>query len=298
MKHVCVYHRGDLDGKCGAAIYAHAMRQLYKSDLTSEGQPWYLWGVEYGDDINLDLLNNSNLVVIDWSFQPWSLFEEVLHRAHQVTWIDHHKSAIQDYLSAEHKDSWCPLITVLSEDFAACELAWKYFFPDAPMPEAVRLLGRYDMWDHRDPYCVPFQYYMRAQDNRLLEPVSDFWRQLLIGAIDIKSVVNIGELVMQYKEKCDDEIAANWFPVKLGGLNWQACNSLVGNSQLFDSVRDGDNYHGVMIFGWTGKHWRVRLYSARPDVDCSVIAKEYGGGGHRGAAGFSCEQLPFSLVSS
>lgn len=30
----------------------------------------------------------------------------------------------------------------------------------------------------------------------------------------------------------------------------------------------------------------VSLYSTRADVDCSEVAKVFGGGGHKGAAGF------------
>lgn len=34
------------------------------------------------------------------------------------------------------------------------------------------------------------------------------------------------------------------------------------------------------------KKWHVSLYNDNGEVDCSKIAKTYGGGGHKGAAGF------------
>ena len=53
----------------------------------------------------------------------------------------------------------------------------------------------------------------------------------------------------------------------------------------------------MITFSTNGKQWRVSLYQdGRPDVDCSVIAKKYGGGGHKGAAGFECVTLPFKIV--
>lgn len=44
---------------------------------------------------------------------------------------------------------------------------------------------------------------------------------------------------------------------------------------------------------FVGRYWRVSLYSTKPEVDCGAIAKLLGGGGHRGAAGFICEKLPW-----
>jgi hypothetical protein len=54
-------------------------------------------------------------------------------------------------------------------------------------------------------------------------------------------------------------------------------------------------HEGLFGFNWTGKKWRVSLYHAphRTDIDLSVIAVKYGGGGHRGACGFRCDKLPF-----
>jgi nanoRNase/pAp phosphatase (c-di-AMP/oligoRNAs hydrolase) len=39
----------------------------------------------------------------------------------------------------------------------------------------------------------------------------------------------------------------------------------------------------------------MRMYTERKDVDLSLIAKKYGGGGHAGACGFQCAELPFRL---
>lgn len=43
------------------------------------------------------------------------------------------------------------------------------------------------------------------------------------------------------------------------------------------------------------KLWNVSLYSTKPEIDCGEIAKSFGGGGHKGAAGFQCEELPFEI---
>lgn len=61
---------------------------------------------------------------------------------------------------------------------------------------------------------------------------------------------------------------------------------------------DGDGYlepYDLMItfVRRTDKLWNVSLYSTKEYVDCGAIAKSFGGGGHKGAAGFQCKELPF-----
>ena len=61
---------------------------------------------------------------------------------------------------------------------------------------------------------------------------------------------------------------------------------------------DGKSYiepYDVMLTFCRGKRkeWNVGLYSTKPDIDCGAICKTFGGGGHKGAAGFQVEELPF-----
>ena len=37
-------------------------------------------------------------------------------------------------------------------------------------------------------------------------------------------------------------------------------------------------------------------YIPKKNIDCSEIAKKYGGGGHKQAAGFQCKELPFKRM--
>lgn len=43
----------------------------------------------------------------------------------------------------------------------------------------------------------------------------------------------------------------------------------------------------------TDHRWNVSLYSTKSDIDCGSIAKSFGGGGRKDAAGFQCTELPF-----
>ena len=64
------------------------------------------------------------------------------------------------------------------------------------------------------------------------------------------------------------------------------CINGIGSSALFDSVIKPE--HELMIlFSYMKDHWTFTIYTNKDYVDCSVIAKLYGGGGHKNAAGFT-----------
>jgi len=70
-----------------------------------------------------------------------------------------------------------------------------------------------------------------------------------------------------------------------------------GWSQIFQSVYNPE-LHDLMIYisyNITNKEFSVSLYSTKDDIDASELAKQFWGGGHHGAAGFSCKTLPFEI---
>ena len=70
------------------------------------------------------------------------------------------------------------------------------------------------------------------------------------------------------------------------------------NKERFNPINFGIDYHaegydGAACFHYDGvaKLWRFSLYNDNGLVDCSQIAKQFGGGGHKGAAGFVTNDL-------
>jgi len=81
------------------------------------------------------------------------------------------------------------------------------------------------------------------------------------------------------------------FESNLDGHPIYVCNILRCGSYFFDNLID--KYDMVACFSFDGKLWIVSLYSNK--IDCSEVAKRYGGGGHSGSAGFQCKELPFKM---
>ena len=183
-------------------------------------------------------------------------------------------------------------------------MTWKQLFPQVPLPEAVRLLGRYDVWDEHNPEwesrILPFQWGMRTIEHRPEEPIWD--RLLSPEAVDtafVESLVLRGRTCLEYERIHSLQYAqARAFKteLKFGDRQLQAVglNRGLCNSRAFDSVWNSQTYELMIAFCLTPEgHWKVSLYTTRTDVDCGQIARAYGGGGHPRAAGFQCQDLPF-----
>lgn len=273
----CFYHNADLDGWCSGAIVKYFNPECE------------LIGIDYGDKFPWnELYYGETIFMVDFSLQPYSLMQELDSEIGlTLMWIDHHKSAIEEY----NKNPLRLAITTLAEGTGACQLVWESL-TDEKLPEGVRLLAEYDVWNHSDPRTLPYQWGMklRAQkpDNQ------SFWRKIFKKFPT--SILREGQTVFDFISQDNEKyVKACEFDTDLDGLHCVAVNKQFTSSQVFDTVWDPEKYHAMLTFGWRKGQWAVSLYSTREDVDVSVVAKNRGGGGHKGAAGFQCNTLPFEL---
>lgn len=387
MKPICFYHSADLDGVCSGAIVKHFVPDCELAGY-DYGQPFPwdkvrpgpdaendpLWahlfepkngyeGPEQNDGYAVETIRMEKRTVymVDVSLPPKDM--KRLAAVSNLIWIDHHKTAIEGCKEL-------PPTGVQDTRYAACELCWSWFntgtmrgdgsLVASSLPEVVRLLGRYDVWDKDTPEwdskIEPFQYGMRAQDG-VYNPANEEWTNWLTDAPrDLAPIVANGEAILGFQAQQNQRIAeAGAFEARmlsprgqatlierkaerekhgpapvdpdawLGWLGWVApiehdirmleekrievfrdrgvaplvlrcicLNTPLFSSQSFDSVYDPEKHDLMVPFAElaNGK-WKVSLYSTKPEIDCGAIAKTFGGGGHKQAAGFVCDRLPW-----
>lgn len=283
----CYYHKIDLDGKCSAAI----VRRKYPE--------CELIGVDYPDRPDFEKIEPGDTIfVVDFSFEPEDM--ERLYTTEwksngkqsgiELNWIDHHKSALEKAKITPYYH--CEGVREIGK--AACELTWEYLFPDEPMPEAVRLLGRYDVWDKSDKDAweseiLPFQYAMRCMN---IQPYKGNWKKCFHQETRLDDMIAVGRHVLNYEKSRNTAYAeAMAFPVEFEGHKAWAINKALSNSKIFETIKDSHKRPLWILFSYRDGIWKYSLYSA-PDsgIDVSEIAVKYGGGGHAGAAGFQSEK--------
>lgn len=292
----CFYHSADLDGHCSGAIVKYRYPECE------------MIGINYGQPFPWDSIEPGELVVmVDFSLQPFDDMIRLISKIGDMTkfvWIDHHKSAIEEASRGTlvANDLNIPANDVIlgkrEVGQAGCELAWLYFFGDRELPAAVWTLGRYDVWDLKYPIVLPFQYGMRMYETN--PENQDFWKGVFeaedVAAPPLNAIVAKGMTVLEYIRQDNAKYAQSCsFETQFEGLRCIVMNKMLTNSQLFDTVWDREKYQAMMTFGFRHGKWTFSMYSDREDVDVSEVCKRYGGGGHKGAAGFQCDSIPFAL---
>lgn len=388
MKTACIYHSVDLDGWMSAAIVKHWWKEnnknkgqkvldyIFRDDelnaiIAPFGTLTFI-GYNYGDSIP-DLLEYDSIIMCDISFPK----EEMLKLANKFgvsfRWIDHHERTINEvakYLVDNKAPTIDGLTTRKGELKAACELTWLHFFPNEPMPEIVRLLGRYDCFGHKgtkeEKDVLEFQYGARSCITNYEEAYKNLIHNIKV-TFDITEIVDVDykESIWQsgkdiYKYLCTEakQTYKNGFEVKFWidtiptdeeirhipatGIcdicgeeeNKQLiryyfryendkcnCHSpyhfdifdccqyckpkaknkvpkrfICINKERFNPINfkidyHKDGYDGAACFHYANGMWNFSLYNDNGLVDCSVIAKQYGGGGHKGASGFKVNNI-------
>lgn len=269
----CFFHSADLDGHCSGAI----VKDKYPD--------CEMIGINYGDPFPWASIEPGEVVfMVDFSLQP---FEDMLRLRLMccLVWLDHHKTAI------EFRDTSGALFAGIQEDgIGACALVWRHL-NHSRLPYGVQLLAEYDVWNHEDGNCLPFQYGMRLESSLPHEPV---WSRVFGN--DLGDIILRGETVLAYERRQSEAYAkACAFETELQGLRCLAMNRMLTNSKAFDAMVDPARHDALLSFGFRKGRWTCSLYSAREDVDVSAVALRFGGGGHQKAAGFQCRELPFEL---
>jgi hypothetical protein len=311
MKTTVIYHSADFDGIFCREI---ARKFLPDADLIgwNHGDPKILMpeeGTVYILDLSPECLcDNPKVEGLIWN---------------RIIWIDHHKSSIEKFPTS------IPGYRI--DGVAACRLAWQWFTHNVqkdtdsgkgvtmvPLPRkqdfvnriileplAVRLAGEYDIWDCRDPSAELFQHGLRSQElgeeewRRMLQTVPEGSTPLRRDLINstVEDLLASGRCVQYAKTRENKGIIESYgFDLEFEGLKILACNHARFNSHLFTAgLRP--HHDACLGFNWDGKNskWRISLYHApgKEHHDLSEIAVKHGGGGHKGACGFTCEVLPF-----
>jgi uncharacterized protein len=294
---IVMYHSADNDGYCSAAIASHFYRE--------HGVPFILKPYNYGDNIPWDEIDAStNVIMLDVSLQPYDLMRDMMAICANMTWIDHHRSAL-DIL---HDFQPCGIRRVGT---AACELTWEHYYSARPVPRFIHLLSEYDVWHNADAEkwekeILPLQYGFRLRCTDVMSPNSiwPMWMTMAMNddqrAMDsmVAQYIADGELVIQYERQRNERYMRSYaYEQNWNGLRALICNSGLGSSQIFESHYRPE-YHDLMIaYCDSGASYKVSLYSTKPDIDCSKIAVAHGGGGHKDAAGFECHTLPWKRIS-
>lgn len=294
MKTIIIHHN-DADGRCAAAIVG---RSHFCTDIDIEyiEADYAMLKTSFCDDLidRLDRLYESEpeltqVFVVDFSLPETCV--AVIRKLCKFVWIDHHASA-KTYTYHDVAG----LRDFTDKGRSGCELAWEYCFPGVNTPTIVKLIGDYDTWRlDCEVLCKPLIVTLEAHQYA---PTDVFWTDMLLSksgdeeANAIDDIILAGVTMITYR----DGYAAGMCKAFGFETEFEGHTCFAANIFRLGSMGFGDKmqkYDICIAFAYDGKLFTVSLYSEKLEIDCSVICKKHGGGGHKGAAGFTCSELPF-----
>lgn len=207
--------------------------------------------------------------------------EELIMQLHNI----HYEYIIQDFNIEVYR-------LTKREKFNSCN----------SIPEWLYLVDQWDCWKFNNvnkEKVYAFHYGMDAKD---LSPVSLIFGGLeddVFSETNIQEVIEQGKAINKYIEKSNKKnLKSSGFEAEICSVKTLCLNTTSGSSLAFGSKIE--DYPMVCVFHFEGSTglWKYSLYSRMENGEnCEKIAKNFGGGGHFHASGFSTEKLVIKLPS-
>lgn len=263
MKPICLYHSPCQDGftAAWACWKAHP--------------DWEFYPAKHGDpppDVT-----SREVFMVDFSYKR-PVILEMAKTATKIHIIDHHKTAEQDLVDLPENVN-----VVFFMEHSGAYLSWKYFHPDEKVPELLLRVEDRDLWRFKFPDTKGITAYLFSQDYDFT--VWDWLMRLSEDGYDRLEIEGYGNSILKKQDKDIQELLVNKFKIVIGGHEVWACNlPYTFSSDAGNILAQGEPFGSTFYLDGGFAYFSLR--STEEGIDVSEIAKSYGGGGHKHAAGF------------
>jgi oligoribonuclease NrnB/cAMP/cGMP phosphodiesterase (DHH superfamily) len=318
MKTIILYHQVKEGIDCPDGIAAAWVAYRYFGKRTTE-----LIGCVYQETApDLSLEDCDNVVIVDFSF-PADVIQQWCDRGLNVTLIDHHKTAMEHLGDVStFSERFTKRFDMIH---SGATLAWQHFFGEAtpwsqpkPMPAFLEYVRDRDLWNWELPDSEEVNEAIangRYQLKQLANRFGADYQKLIFAWFDSLAEMShqelqerlspIGVEILAPKREAVAAAASRWQHEALPEIPdsdqpkpyWQSipivrCNSGGSEDRLISDICSKLYRELCPSAPFVGCITSDGKYSLRSDkngsnFDVSAIAKRYGGGGHRNAAGFA-----------
>lgn len=265
----CIYHGNCADGFTAA----WAVRKAFGPDVIFHAG-------KYGNpppDVR-----GHDVYIVDFSYKRDVLLE-MAAQANTIVVLDHHQSAEADL---EGINDVAPnVLAVFDMARSGARMAWDYFFPGKKPPRLLQHVEDRDLWRFkldgtREVQAALFSYpYEFDIWDRLMNDTAVDQLYVDGAAIERKHHKDVAELVKAFRRR-----------MVIGGHDVPVANlPYTLTSDAGHLMAQGEAFAACYWDTASGREFSLR--SREDGTDVSVIAVQYGGGGHKHAAGF---RVPFA----
>lgn len=319
MKPLVIYHTNCADG-FGAAFAAYIVLGEEAEYLALQhGEINHVAHADLGDDRIKSLLIcgveicDREVYILDFSF-PKPVMDLVFRAAERIVWRDHHKTAFEmwcgtykhgmDYDQIGDSNEGCGIDIYLNDNKSGAMLAWEHFHPSEEIPMFIRHIDDYDRWQFKLADTKAFNKALWSYAPWSFEQWQREWDNTWSHADSMSYFINEGDAILrahdqnvqavvkgatqkceihicEFDEECEKDIDRY--------IIGQAANCPAHlTSDVGHELANRSGTYGLLWYIDSNNICKCSLRS-NGDYDVSAIAKAFGGGGHRNAAGFQTD---------
>lgn len=269
-----IYHGGCRDGFCAAWA-------AYYADLDADYHAGY-----HGQDA--PDCTGREVYILDFSYPPQTM-KRIADQATSLVLLDHHKTAQEALAAFEHPKA--TLVFDMSRSGAG--MAWDYFHEDKERPWTVNYVEDRDLWRNALPDTRAINAFLGTIEYSF-KTWTDAWN---VGPRGRHDAAEAGRHIEAKIRQYVREVSKNAIRIQFEGHNVPLVNAPQCDiSELLQFLANDEPFS----VGWFQRGDGKFQYGLRSkgDFDVSEIAKRYGGGGHKNAAGFQSDaQLNFVITT-
>jgi oligoribonuclease NrnB/cAMP/cGMP phosphodiesterase (DHH superfamily) len=218
------------------------------------------------------------VAILDFSFDN-ATTKKMIEDSLDLIVIDHHKSAMVELHDISN--------TYFDMTKSGAILSWEFFHPGKESPKFIQYIQDRDLWKWELPYSkefsaafdmIPFEFeeFEKFEDDSVFD-----------------DSVKRGSYILAYSKTVVKKVCEKASSRKLDEKHVMVVNSPHWMSEIGAKLSPDCDFAMIWYYDHNDKDIKVSLRSFHEIIDVSEVAKKFGGGGHRKAAGF---RLPADFI--
>lgn len=224
--------------------------------------------------------SGDTLYIVDFSYSM-----DVLHDLHErfekIVIIDHHKTAKESLEGNMNAHSWLEINFDMERSGAL--MTWEYFHGSGTAPMLIKHISDRDLWHFK----------LDGTDKIHKALVSYPMNFKLWDTLDVEKLKLEGVTCERLYNQLVDSITKSCWMKMIDGIKVPVVNTSIAWSEVGIKLLDL-NPNAPFAASFTVFNDQVMWSLRSPpggDFDVSAIAKKFGGGGHKNAAGFKTQRF-------
>ena len=245
------------------------------------GAAWSAWKVlgnkanyvpvRHGDPMP-EYSPEARLAIVDFAY-PREQLLELEKKVETLVVLDHHCSAAKDLEGLD--------FARFDLSKAGARMAWEYWHPDQELPDLLAYVEDRDLWN----WALPESREVALAITQTIFSF-DSWENF-----EVDQLKREGRVLLGYQASLIARALTKVHWTSLAGYEIPVVNSLLFQSEIGDELCKkfpDAPFAGVYYQKGTQEAWSLRSIG---EFDVSVVAGQFGGGGHRNASGFARPQV-------